>query len=139
MHLINYVYSSVTPPPRYRNGMAMLPDPSSAPYLNKNGGTAEVGLGTRLAMANYSILTRLKDHCCVEMVEKERIISVSTTRPDLMEEATSEDFKGNLSKQVMISVVTVRRPLKGLRDAKKVAPPGIKPRTSGFSCHCSSH
>ena len=33
MHVINYVYSSVTPPPRYRNGMAMLPDPSSAPPI----------------------------------------------------------------------------------------------------------
>ena len=27
-------------------------------------------------------VARLKDNCCVEMVEKERIISVSTARPD---------------------------------------------------------
>ena len=27
-------------------------------------------------------IARLKDNCCVEMVEKERIISVSTARPD---------------------------------------------------------
>ena len=65
------------------------------------------------------IVARLKDNCCVEMIEKERIISVSTARLDgrshvqrqgLMEGATFEDLKGNLSKHVTIGVVTVCRP-----------------------------
>ena len=95
------------------------------------------------------IVARLKDNCCIVMVEKERIISINTARPDgrsyvrrlgPMEGATFEDLKkGKLLKQVMIGIVTVRRPLKRLKTAKKVALPRIKPRTSGFSCQCSSH
>ena len=42
-------------------------------------------------------------------------------------------------RQDTTGVITVHRPLKQHRAGKKVAPPGIKPRTSGFSCQCSSH
>ena len=50
------------------------------------------------------VYRNLKDNCCVQTVEKERIISVKQQGP--MEGATSEDLKGNLSKQVTIGVVT---------------------------------
>ena len=40
-----------------------------------------------------------------------------------MEGATSKDLKGSLSKQDIINVATVRRPLKRHRNEKGVVPP----------------
>ena len=84
----------------------------------------------------YIVITAtLEDNCCVERLRRK---DNKRSQQSPMEGATSKDLKGNLSKQAMIDVVTVRRPLKQGGTAKKVAPPGIEPRTPGFSCQCSS-
>ena len=75
---------------------------------------------------------------------KKKLLSINTAR--LLEEghiqrqarwkrATSEDLLA-MHRQDTTGAVTVCRPLKQHRAGTKVAPPGIEPRTSGFSCQC---
>ena len=54
--------------------------------------------------------------------------------PGPMEEATSEDLEGNLSKQDTVDVVTVRRPLKRRYDIHRRST-GVK--DIGISLKCS--